>query len=151
MTDELLKPSLENSEPAPILSSGALMGAAFFGGPIAVTIVAVLNSDSLGRLKQEWPMIIGVLGVGAVAVYLFGNYVFDGLADARSFRYAARAAGFVSFGWVWLMHRKELRALSTLGITPRSPWGPVIAACLVAMALHAWIVMVLTGAVTNGV
>ena len=151
MTDELLRPSLESSEPISILSSGALMGAAFIGGPIAVTIVAVMNSVYLGRLKKEWPMIIGVFAVGVAAVYLFGNYAFDGLADARSFRLAARAAGFASFGVVWLMHRKELRALSTLGIEPRNPWKPVIAACLVAMALHAWIVMMLTEAMTNGV
>ena len=150
MSDELLRPSLERSEPVAILSSGALMGAAFFGGPIAVTIVAVMNSVSLRRLAKEWPMILAAFAVGAVSVYLFGNYVFDGLADARSFRIAARAAGFVSFGIVWLMHRKELRALSTLGIEPRSPWQPVIAACLVAIAVHAVIVLTLAETLTNG-
>ena len=100
MTDELLKPSLESSEPVSILSSGALMGSAFFGGPVAVTIVATMNSISLGRLTKEWPMIVGVLAIGAIAVYFLGNYVFDGLADARSVRLAARAAGFASFGAV---------------------------------------------------
>lgn len=150
MSDELLKPSLESSKPVSIMSSGALMGAAFFGGPIAVAIVAVMNSISLGRLTKEWPLIIGVLAVGAVAAYLFGNYVFDGLADARSFRLASRAAGFVSFGIVFLMYRKELRTLSTLNIKPRSPWAPLIAACLVAMALHFWILNMLTKAMTNG-
>ena len=49
------------------------------------------------------------------------------------------------------MHRKELRALSTLGVEPRSPWGPVIMACLVAMALHVWIVMLLTEILSDGV
>lgn len=127
------------------------MGAAFFGGPIAVTIVAVMNSVYLGRLKSEWPMIVGVFALGAVAVYVFGNYVFDGLTETRSFRLAARGAGFVSFGAAWLIHRKELRALSTLGIEPRSPWIPVIAACLVAIATHTWIVTKLAEAMANGV
>jgi len=126
------------------------MGAAFFGGPIAVTIVAVMNSDSLGRIRKDWPLIIGVFAVGVVAAYLFGTYVFDGLSDAQSFRLAARAAGFVSFGAVWIIHKKELRALTTLGIKPRSPWGPVISACFVAIAVHIWIVMMLAWKTTNG-
>ena len=92
MTDDLLRPSLETSEQISIFSSGALMGAAFFGGPIAVTIVATMNSISLGRLTREWPMIVGVFAVGALSVYLFGYYAFDGLTDAKSFRVAARAA-----------------------------------------------------------
>ena len=151
MTDDLLRPSLESSEPISIFSSGALMGAAFFGGPIAVTIVATMNSATLGRLAREWPMIVGVFSLGVLGVYLFGNYAFDGLADARSFRMAARAAGFVSFGAIWLMHKKELRALSTLGVEPRSPWGPVIMACLVAMAVHVWVVKLLTESLGNGI
>ena len=143
MTDDLLSPSLENSAPPAILSSGALMGAAFFGGPIAVTIVAALNSNYLGRLKKEWPLVIGVLLIGVAAVYLLGTYAFDGLNDARSFRLAVRAAGFVAFGVVFLIHKKELRAMSTLGIEPRSPWGPVAAACLFAIAVHGVLVVTL--------
>lgn len=151
MSDELLRPSLEPTEPTSILSPGALMAAAFFGGPIAVTIVAAMNSSSLGRIKKDWPSIIGVFAVGAVAAYLFGTYAFDGWTDARSFRLAARAAGFVSFGAVWLLHKKELRALSTLGIEARSPWRPVISACFVALVAHIWIMKLLAWTLTNGV
>ena len=119
------------------------MGAAFFGGPIAVTIVAALNSNYLGRLTKEWPLIVGVFLIGVAAAYLFGTYMFDSIEDARSLRFAARAGGFVAFGVVFLIHKKELRALSTLGIAPRSPWGPVGAACLFAVAVHAFLVMTL--------
>ena len=145
MADELLRPSLESAEPVSILSSGALMGAAFFGGPIAVTAVAVMNSHSLGRLKQEWPTIAGIFIGGAIALYLFATYAFEGIADTRSFRLGARAAGFVAFGGVWFLHRKELRALSTLDVEPRRPWAPVIAACLIAIAVHSWISLMLVG------
>ena len=127
------------------------MAAAFFGGPIAVTIIAVLNSKHLGRLGREWPLLIGVFAVGAVAAYIFGSYVLDGLHDPRSFRIATRAAGFVSFGAIWLMHKKELRALSTLGIKPRSPWVAVIGACVVAIALHVFIAMTLSETLADGV
>ncbi len=150
MNEDLLQPSLESSKPVSIFSSGALMAAAFFGGPVAVSIIATLNSASLGRASKEWPKLLAVLLSGVIAAFFIGTYALDGLTDSRSFRLSVRAAGFVSFGLVWLMHMKELRALSALGLDPRSPWVPVISACLFAIVVHGVTITLLREFFSNG-
>ena len=136
MTDDLLRPSLTDGEQASILSTGALIAAAFFGGTIAVVIVATLNSYYLGRLQGQWPALVLLFVVGATVFYLLATYLLDGVGDSRSFRLAMRGGGFVACAIAWLLHKNELRAISSLGVEPRKPWAPVIAACLFAMAIH---------------
>lgn len=141
MDDELLRPSLSETKSVAILSSGALMAAAFFGGPLAVTAVAAMNSYSLNRLQRDWAPLIGILVIGMAAIYVFSHYLFEDMSQGGRVRLATRAAGFACFGLAWLLHKKELRAQATMGMKPRSPWGPVTAACLLGIAVNAWYVL----------
>ena len=136
MQHDLLRPSLDNVGQAAILSTGAIMAAAFFGGTIAVAIVAIMNSLALRRLGRDVPMLLVLVATGAIATWLFMLTLFADMDQVRALKYASRAGGFAAFGVAWLMHRPQLRAISTLGVEPRKPWAPVIAAVLVAIAIQ---------------
>ena len=135
MSNDLLSPSLAGDDGVSIFSTGALMAAAFFGGTIAVLIIAALNSHYLGRLGKDLPMLLLLVLVGAAVTFVGLEFLFgDG---GRALRLAVRTGGFAAFGIAWLMHKPQLRALSTMGVKPRSPWVPVALACVVAIGAHA--------------
>lgn len=81
-------------------------------------------------------MLLALVAVGGLVFYLCLTTVFADLPEARGARFSIRAGGFAAFGVAWMMHKPQLRAISTLGLEPRKPWIPVIAAILVAIAIH---------------
>lgn len=92
-------------------------------------------------------MLLVLVAVGGIAFYLCLTMVFADLSETSAARYSLRGGGFASFGVAWIMHKPELRAVSTLGVAPRKPWIPVIVAILVAIMIHAVIgtTMVMAG------
>ena len=144
MTEDLLKPSLRETQNRSILSTGPFIAGAFFGGPTAVLILAFINSSTLDRVGRDWPILaIGFLG-SIAAVVAFATYLFDGISDPRSVRYSIRAAGFVMVLVVYLLHKHELRAVASIG-TPRSPWVPVIGSIAVAILIHFFVISAIAG------
>ncbi len=143
MNDDLLQPSLKSTESRSILSTGPFIAGAFFGGPTAVLILAILNSRTLGRLRRDGILLAAGFAASIVVFWASATYLFGGIADARSVRYSIRAAGFFMVLVVYLLHKHELRAVVAVG-NPRSPWVPAIVAIVLAILVHYGIALVLT-------
>lgn len=143
MSDTLLQPSLESQRATSIYSFGALVAAGFFGGAIAVTIVATLNSYLLKRLSRDALWL--ALGIVAGVATLF---IMDAVYEARTtreLRYALRGVGLLLAGGYYLLHRSELRAMATVGIKARSPWLPVVGAIVAAAAWNVLLMILVIG------
>ena len=136
MTDQdLLSPSLEQTRAEPIYSVGALVAAAFFGGGLAVVIVAALNSGRLERFPRDlvWHA-LGVAAVVAVIVAIAQMTEGNISQDTRSgLRLASRAMGFALVGGYYFLHRRAYRTMTVAGMDPPSPYLVVIVAVVASV------------------
>jgi len=132
---DLLSPSLERARAEPIYSVGAQVAAAFFGGGLAVVMIAALNSKRLQRLSRD--LVWLALGVACVvAVIAATAEAIEGNAAEevrRGLRLASRAVGFALVGGYYFLHRRAYRTMSATGIDPPSPYLVVIAAVLLSV------------------
>lgn len=136
MRDDLLTPSLESAETKPILSVGALIGAAFFGGALAATVIGGDNARRLGRLKKDFIWVLLGLAAG-IAVPVVWTLILEPDGAARSnLRIVVRGAGFAMAGIFYLAHRYAYRSMQLTGRASPSPWAPVIAAVIAAIVLQ---------------
>ena len=121
---DLLQPSLgrDDSPATAIYSLRAGFLTAFFGGPLAAAVVALVNAHRLNRLRADWP--IGLLGIALTfglawwQVRAGGDAWLNALMGPSATLYAVRIAGLALFGAVYAMHRTYYRGMSVLGIKP---------------------------------
>lgn len=139
--NDLLSPSLQASNASSIYSVGALFAAAFFGGSVAVCIMATLNAWRLARLGKDalWLVLALAGGVAILVVTL------DQGGDNSTVRLLNRGAGFVLVGAFYLLYRRQYRSMTAMGINPPSPYLPVIAACILGFASTIVLVTLMAG------
>ncbi len=140
MRDDLLTTTLESTEAKPILPVGALIGAAFFGGALAVTIIGGDNARRLGRSNKDffWVLLGLAAGIATLAIWAL---VLEPDGFARSnFGILNRGVGFAIAGLFYMVHRFAYRAMQMTGRKSPSPWVPVICAVLAAIVLQSTIV-----------
>lgn|GEM_PF-1340771 len=137
---DLLRPSLQDGAVAqPPYSVGALIAAAFFGGAIAVTLIAAANARRQRRLARDLPWLVVTTAIG-LAIVSAPVVVGTGLVDPRDtgmIRIVYRAVGFAMAGAFFLLHRKAYRTVSSLGLDPPSPYVPVLFAVLASIGVAA--------------
>ncbi|WP_432935539.1 hypothetical protein ACQPXM_20920 [Kribbella sp. CA-253562] len=131
MADELLRPTIVANVDLSVrpwrLMSQAYV--AFFGGVIAVTVIAWLNARRLGVGAAQQRLI---LGVGAVALVVSAAVVVlltDGDADS-GLRVATRVVAVLCCLVQLRLQRPMDRAFQLRGADYRSLWGPGIAAVI---------------------
>ena len=130
--NDLLTPSLQESTAESIYSVGALLAAAFFGGSVAVCIMATLNAYRLNSLRKDvvWLFLALATGLGILLMAL--NHP-ESAQD--TVRMVNRGTGLMLVGAFYILYKKQYRSMAVLGIKAPSPYAPVIAACLVSFAL----------------
>ena len=141
--NELLRPSLgsEASPATSIYSTTVGYIAAFFGGPIGGTAIALTNSWRLKRLGKDWPL-------GVIAVALTGGMAWweqragginwlNAHFGSGGQRFAVRVVGLAMFAVIYLIHRRYYRSMDMMGIKPPSGWIPGIAATVGGIAVMA--------------
>lgn len=143
--DDLLRPSLEDRTPPPTGGErpwrlGSQVYVAFFGGPVAVTAVALLNAERL-RLRPTASVLIAACGLaGLIATVVLAASI----EDLPS--YGRRAVALAAWGGMWWAQRLADR---TYGFHARdeepyaSLWIPGIA----AVVLGNVVLVLLVGAV----
>ena len=133
--NDLLTPTLDADQHTTIYSIGALVAAAFFGGGVAVCVMAMLNAHRLRRLGKDWVWLLLALA-GSVAALMFAIDYY-GLAESQSnreIRMVNRGVGFALVGLFYWVHRPQYRSMTATGATVPKPYVPVIAAVLVGFA-----------------
>lgn len=139
--DDLLQPTLTGHTRHPALyNSTGFFASSFFGGPVGAGLYGLANSQRLGRLAADLP----VIGAITVAAYLLplGLHrwgVLDALADwldvstVRAGSLTARALALLCFGGIYLLHRRFYRAARMSGVESRPGWVPGIVAVVVGL------------------
>jgi hypothetical protein len=143
--DELLRPTLspDITESPAIYSANALFLTAFFGGPFGLIGMAALNSQRLGRVRQEagWLLLGLLLTIAFVAVvYRPGASTFGGLSQAGTGRVLWRAFALLLAAGAYVMHRRFYRSMSLVGLESPSPWTAGIACCVAGAVAHAAVI-----------
>lgn len=140
--EQLLQPTLTNeTQRVPIFSVRACFFTAFFGGPLAVTLLSALNSNRLKRLKND--LIIYLIGISAFFVYLFiildipeGANVREWIASQRRenmfYRYGSRGMGLFLWAAYYYLHKQYYKTMSLFDMEPPNPWISAIICILAA-------------------
>ncbi|MFC9688488.1 hypothetical protein ACFTSF_08115 [Kribbella sp. NPDC056951] len=148
MSDELLRPTISSAVDPKVqpwrLNSQAYV--AFFGGVIAATIIAWLNSGRLGVERGKRLMIVGtgVVGLGAV-IALFALLNPDG-ERTSSLRIVVRVIAVLCILVQMRWQRPMDRAFQLRGTDYHSMWvlGPIlVVTCAIAEALLLALVVML--------
>lgn len=111
---------------------GSQVFVAFLGGPLAVTIIAVLNGVRLRMPRSSLLLMAAIGAVGTIAGALAAGLIDAGAAP----RLLVQIAGVVTSGPLYLLQRSPDRVHSTFSphTDPEddygSLWGPGIAAVL---------------------
>jgi hypothetical protein len=138
--EDLLRPTLGGAGATrnSIYSTTTGYLAAFFGGPIAAVVVALVNSQRLGRLSRDWPL--AALAIGAQAAFIqwqLGHGPSSGDApDASLQQLLQRLLGLAFFGLAYLLHRRYFRNMTVAGIKPPSGWVLGIGAIVGGLAVN---------------
>lgn len=136
---DLLQPSLgrDDSPATAIYSLRAGFLSAFFGGPLAAAVLALVNAYRLKRLRRDWP--IGLLGIALTVGLAWwqvrggGDAWLNALIGESATFYALRLAGLALFGVVYAVHRTYYRSMAVLGIKP--PHGGLLGVILVVVGI----------------
>jgi len=134
--ENLLKPELAVEDAGrSIYSSKALFFTAFIGGPIALIILAAMNSRILNRLKSDIMIYIGAI-IGLIVFLHFAIVVPENaeglkwLGEYRRanpvFKYGPRALALVLWSITSALHRPYQKAMTVMGPEPLRPWGAAI-------------------------
>jgi hypothetical protein len=143
-TEDLLRPTLSDHEPAPALynSTGFFMSS-FFGGPLGAAIYGGANSHRLGRLSHDLPKLAALAGAAFLLVYVLeaagwleGLAGFIGGNVARNYGLIMRAMGLLTCGAIYLMHRWFFRSAKVTGAKEIAGWVPGIAAVVAGIAAN---------------
>jgi hypothetical protein len=144
--ENLLRPTLggAGATRSSIYSTTTGYLAAFFGGPVAAAVVALVNSRRLGRLSRDWPF--AALAIGAQLAFIQWQ-LGDGPArgetpDATIQRLMQRLLGVAFFALAFLLHRRYFRNMDVAGIKAPSGWmlgaGAIVAGLAVNLAMRTW-------------
>jgi hypothetical protein len=127
--DELLRPSLgsETSPETSIYSATTGFLAAFFGGPLAGAIVAMVNAWRLKRLASDWPLAVAAIALTVGLVWWEergggAQWLFD-VAGRSGVEIALRVAGLAFFSVVYAIHRSYYRSMELFAVEPPSGWA----------------------------
>jgi hypothetical protein len=134
--EDLLRPTLSDHERIPELynSTGFFMSS-FFGGPLGAAMYGAANSQRLGRLASDLPILAAL--TAAAYLLLYGLQVvgwlddvaeFIGASAARNYGLIMRAMGLLTCGAIYLMHRRFFRSAKVSGAKEIAGWAPGIAA-----------------------
>jgi uncharacterized membrane protein AbrB (regulator of aidB expression) len=98
---------------------------AFFGGPIAAAIVALVNSRRLNRLQRDWPFALVAIGVEIAFIQWQvngGSPRLDEALGSGAHRWMRRLLGLFFFGLAYALHRTFYRNMAIAGISPPAGW-----------------------------
>ena len=134
---DLLTPTLGAHEPRDWSTQlpwrlGSQVFVAFFGGPLAVKIIAVLNGMRLRMPRRQLVTMVPIGVAGTIAGVLAAGLIDAGAAP----RLLVQVAGVITYGPLHLLQRSPDRVHSTFSphADPEddygSLWGPGIAAVL---------------------
>ncbi|ONI73575.1 hypothetical protein BWI15_08970 [Kribbella sp. ALI-6-A] len=131
MADELLRPTIVANVDLSVrpwrLMSQAYV--AFFGGVIAVTVIAWLNARRLGVGAAQQRLILGVGGIALVVSAAVVVLLTDDDADS-GLRVATRIVAVLCCLVQLRLQRPMDRAFQLRGADYKSLWGPGIAAVI---------------------
>ena len=108
--DDLLSPSLEGRRAVrPAKGSrpwrlGSQFYVAFFGGALAATVIAWLNSGRLG-LEAQRRRLIPLVGLAAVVAEVVALALLVGDPSSREIRFSGRVAGVAAYGALYWLQR----------------------------------------------
>ena len=152
MADEdLLRPTLSGGEePRAVYNSTGFFLSAFFGGPVGAGIYGLANSQTLGRLRQDLPLIVAIVAACfLLLVYAAARGGLEGLRGwldlnlTDTLKILLRVLGLACFGAIYFMHRPYYRSAQVAGVDSRPGWVPGIAALLLGIlangSLASWI------------
>ena len=134
--EHLLQPTLSIKEQrVPIFSVRAGFFTAFFGGPLAVTLLSALNSRRLKRLKKD--LILYFIGISGFLVYLFilldipqGVNISEWMSSQRRenmvYKYGSRGLGLVFWAVYYYLHKQYYKTMSLFDMEPPNPWTSAI-------------------------
>ena len=136
--DDLLRPTLSEYRQVPaIYSSTGFFLSSFFGGPVGAAFFGLCNSQRLGRLWHDLPVILASASGAFFVIFLLhsGGQMprvaeLIGADDRRALEITLRALALAVFGAIYLLHRKFFRAARVSGTEPLASWVPGIASVL---------------------
>jgi hypothetical protein len=125
--EHLLRPSLSGTggRGRKLYSTTVGYIAAFFGGPLAAVVIALVNSHRLGRQSREWPLALGALLLSAVVVLPAPWGLLDWALlrlEESGLKLAWRVLGLGVFAASYLLHRKYHRSMEVMGVKAPSGW-----------------------------
>lgn len=143
---DLLTPSLETTGTVkqPLYSNTAMFFTAFFGGGLAVTLLAGLNAWRSGNFSQHWPwLMLSAVASLMLILWYFGLLPVLSLPDLHallgkwdvSIRVVNRALGLLLWFGFFVLFRREFKAMTLMGINPPSPWLPAIGCVGLALTI----------------
>ena len=143
--EDLLRPTLSDYERTPSLyNSTGFFLSSFFGGPMGAAIYGGANSQRLGRLAADLPLLLGVTAVAFMLPYVLyeagwlqGIAASIGGSATRNYGLIMRALGLATYGAIYIMHRRFFRSARVSGATEIPGWIPGIAAVVVGFAANA--------------
>ena len=133
MDADLFRPSIGATAPVrPLYSTTALFVPAFFGGPVAATVIFALNAWRARRLRTDAPLIVA----GVLLTLLLPWIVMQWEEGKDVLRFAFRGAGLLAaavFAW---RHRPLYRAQELFGSTPPNGTGMGVLALAAGVAAN---------------
>ena len=142
--DDLLRPTLSGYQRSPELyNSIGFFLSAFFGGPVGAAIYGGANSHRLGRLSNDLPLLVAVVAAAFLLPLLLHDAgwlpriagLFGG-SESRNYGLVMRASGLLTFGAIYLMHRRFFRSARVSGAKGIPGWVPGIAAVVAGIAAN---------------
>lgn len=134
--EHLLQPTLSSEEQrVPIFSVRACFFTAFFGGPLAVTVLSALNSKRLTRLKKD--LIFYFIGMAVFLVYLFilldipedaniSEWMSSQRRENMIYKYGSRGLGLIFWAVFYYLHKQYHKTMSLFDMEPPNPWVSAI-------------------------
>ena len=144
--ENLLKPELTVEDSGKSLySSKALFFTAFIGGPIALILLAAMNSRILNRLKTDIIMYIAAIIVFIVFLHFVivipeGAEGLKWIGEYRRahpvFKYGPRVLALVFWSISYALHRQYHKAMAVMGLEPLRPWGQAILCSIIGAIIQ---------------
>lgn len=151
--EHLLQPTLSTEEQkVPIFSVRACFFTAFFGGPLAITLLSALNSNKLKRLKQD--LIFYFVSISAFLIYLFiildipeGADISEWTATQRRenilYRYGGKGLGLLFWMAYYYLHNQYYKTMSLFDMEAPNPWIPAIICIVIGGFFQVMLVMLI--------
>jgi hypothetical protein len=120
---------------------------AFFGGPVAVTVLAAINARRLGGSGRVVSLICAA-GAVALSAQLLVAAFFLQETSASVQRFSYSLAGVAVWGVAQYLQRRPFRVFLLRGGKPASLWGPGIGMVIVSALLQFLLLQLVNSAVS---